>query len=78
MLCPGNSVSLTNNYTGMFIAIEHNMDMSSRYRLNLIKIETTVLLLYISTFTLGNSCVLNKLWGQILYAYYVKSQNLRQ
>jgi hypothetical protein len=52
MQCPRNSVSAANNYTGMFIAIEHNMDMSYHYRLNLIKIETTVLLLYISTVTL--------------------------
>jgi len=79
MLCPRNSVSPTNNYTTMFIAIEHNMDMSSHYRLNLIEIETTVLFLYISTFTLWNSCcVLNRLWEQILYAFYVKSQNIRQ
>lgn len=41
---------LTSNYTVMFIAIEDNMDMSCHYRLNLIKIETTVLLLNISTF----------------------------
>jgi hypothetical protein len=52
MQCQRNFGSPANNYTAMFIAIEHNMEMSCHYRMNLIKIERAVLFLYIYTFTL--------------------------